>query len=191
MTHENTADLVGEEVRDVLEHSGLARHERGLVLALYDTLRDRSEGDRRLVFDALGTRLELEATDEKQQIALRALQRVREREGALPSWRGYKKFRDSQPDPLRWPSPSTIMRAFGGWERALAAAGDTPVADVIAMRAVRAPRNSIAIDPVVLLEAIGEWAAETEEALTVEGFLNWCADRPAPADARSRLPLSK
>src|SRR5438128_2621572 len=100
----------------------MATRERAHPLARrsWSMLRDRSEADRRLVFNALQRRLGTGATHEKQEIALYALHRWMERTGAgrAPSRRQYDAFRDDQDDPAAWPSATLIRNAFGGWEAA-------------------------------------------------------------------------
>jgi hypothetical protein len=113
----------------------LARH-------LWGLLRDRSEIDRRHVFDVLQTRLGLGVLADKQEQAAEALRRFidaraeearrfslgapesGEGPNALPTgepapWssgrpsrRNYDAFRAGRPEPSEWPSSSSIRKAF-------------------------------------------------------------------------------
>src|SRR4051812_45025230 len=79
-----------------------------LTLWMWSVLRDRSEADRRLVFEALRRREGYTQSTEKQQQAERALRAFYAKEGSWPSRRRYDDWRDRQPDPKAWPSSSLI-----------------------------------------------------------------------------------
>ena len=104
-----------------------------LAAVLWGILRDRSEADRRLVFEACSRRLAPGRTTDQQAIALHALERFRAQQGKVPSRRQYDAFRSSQPNPKAWPPSSLIRNAFGGWSRARVALGE-PEPDVLARR---------------------------------------------------------
>jgi hypothetical protein len=135
-------------------------HRPGHPLAkrLWSLLRDRSEADRRLVYEALLCRLEDQVRTANQEIALEALRRFvaartkakqeqanqeQDHDGAdLPRWadgpvskRRYTVFRQGRHDPKSWPSASMISKAFDGqWTRALEAAGLIAAPDVLVRR---------------------------------------------------------
>ena len=123
-----------------------------LAKRLWYLLHDRSEADRRLVYEALRVRLGPREQTANQEIAVAALQRfaaarrkaeeAADPEDELPRWatgspsrRHYNLFREAQDEPRDWPSTSLIANAFGRrWGDALQAAGLASAPDVLARR---------------------------------------------------------
>jgi hypothetical protein len=138
---------------------------------MWSVLRDRSEADRRLVFEALRRREGYTQTTEKQQQAERALRAFDAEEGSWPSRRRYDRWRDRQPNPSAWPSSSLIRGAYGSWPDAIAAvsAGATP--DVLSRR-LNARGEKFERDE--LLDALRVWRAQAPQPLRQTDLLAWC-----------------
>jgi hypothetical protein len=182
---------------------------------LWRQLRNRSELDRRYVFDLLQARLGLGELGGKREVAAEALQRFieartleqelgaskggRTRRGHPASWalgkpsrRSYDAFRKSQPDLEEWPSSSFIRNAFDNdWGRALAAVGSEPAVDITSRRLVGPKPYSK--DEV--LNALRIWIAEVDEEegpgapLMQSRFEEWATTRRSTDDPRfNRLP---
>ena len=149
-------------------------------------LRDRSESDRRLVFDALQRRLEVGATTVKQEQALYALgqwMHLKQTKEA-PSRRAYDAFRAAQPNPLDWPSPTLIRNAFGGsWAAATAAVEGRPEANVLARRKTTRGKK---FEPELVKKLLLAWieTLPPEEPLRQVAFIGWCLEEAAKTDSK-------
>jgi hypothetical protein len=129
-----------------------------LAAFLWSVLRDRSEADRRLVYEAARRRLGHRDTTEKQDLALEALHgwmRINESVHA-PSRRQYDAFRNGLPERTLWPSATVIKNAFGGWSKAAAAADGRPEPDCTSRRLIS---NGRAVDREQTVAALREWEA--------------------------------
>jgi hypothetical protein len=153
-------------------------------------LRNRSEVDRRLVFDALQRRLEVGPTTTKQEQALYALGRWMELNGEskAPSRRQYDQFRDGQVNKQDWPSATLIRNAYGkSWEAATAAAEGRPQPDVPSRRLLARGKR---FDPDEVKRALQDWAATVpdDQPLRQADFLAWSRrlmNNPGPGDERA------
>lgn len=174
----------------------MAQRHRGhpLALKLWAILRDRSDTDRRLVFDALERRLGIGETTAKQDLALRALRHwmeVHESESA-PSKNAWERFRSSHADPGLLPSATLIRNAFGGsWTRAAAIAEGRPQADVGSRRLTASGRRMKRAE---VIEAIRDWAStvDADQPLLQAQFLSWCREQLFdPASKYELLPTTE
>lgn len=163
------------------------RRAEPMALLIWSELRDRSEHDRRLVYEALLPRLGAGESTSSQAQSIEALRRYRMIEGGdWPSARGYREFRNRQPEPRRWPSDSRIRRAFGGsWPEAVAAAAGVPV-EQLDVRTRRLTSNGKSLSKEVLFELVREWEKEkNEDWPPLEGrFIEWCRDLADAGDPR-------
>jgi hypothetical protein len=160
-----------------------ADHERlghPLAQRLWAQLRDRSEVDRRYVFDLLQARLGVADLGGKQEVAAEALRqfiaarteqtkRIGDGDSAdLPSWAGdtpsrknYDNFRANQPSAREWPSSTYIRNAFDNdWQAGLAAVGNEPGPDITARRLIVSTNP---YTPEEILAAVRLWVAEVDE----------------------------
>jgi len=169
----------------------------------WNTLRDRSDADQRLVFAALQRRFRIPDTSERQDQAFEALYRCRDELGLdrCPSRQAYDRFRSSQTDPKAWPSATLIRNALGdgSWQRARAIADGEPLPDVTSRRLTS---NGQAFSRGELVPLLQRWAAEVEGPLLEMDFVKWCrrlADGRSGANGKptasggptKRIPRSK
>lgn len=161
-----------------------------LAAAVWRVLRDRSEADRRLVFDACQRHLENAGTTAQQAQALAALRRFVALRGHAPSRRDWDAFRAAQLNPRAWPSAHFIRQALGGWTGARAALGE-PVPDILARRLTA---QGTAFEQSELLAAVKWWAGSAPRPLRQKEFHAWCSEQLSRVvldeDTRPRLPLS-
>jgi hypothetical protein len=152
----------------------------------WSQLRDRSEADRRLVFDALQRRLEVGPTTTKQEQALYALRRWMELHTTdkAPSRRRYDDFRSAKADPRAWPSATLIRNAFGGsWEAATAVVEGRPEANVLVRRkTTRGKKFGAGLLKKILLAWI-ETVPEDRNLRQAE-FIAWCLQESSRPDSR-------
>jgi hypothetical protein len=124
------------------------RQAHPLARELWKLLRNRSEADRRLVYEALQKRLGIGEMTAKREQAAEALrrfasaQREARNEADPPSWalgepshRRYDQFRSESEDRAEWPSAQFIRNAFSGsFGAGLEAIGERPATDVLSRR---------------------------------------------------------
>lgn len=183
-----------------------------LALKLWAQLRDRSDVDRRYVFDLLQARLGIAELDGKQAVAAEALRRfidARAKEmkrvgaedspdlapwaGRTPSRRNYDAFRASQPSTREWPSSNYIRNAFeNDWQAGLTAVGNEPGVDITARRLTYSPKPYTKEE---ILAAVRIWVAEIDEEhgpespLLQSRYEKWARTRRSVSDPSiTRLP---
>jgi hypothetical protein len=111
-----------------------------LALRLFTILRDRSDEDRRLVFEVLAERLGHSSSDLKREV-IDALEAYRAETGRLPTVERYKRWRRESPRGRCAPSVSQIRSRFGAWNDAVCAMPSVPAADPTATRLRSAGRR--------------------------------------------------
>jgi hypothetical protein len=125
-----------------------------LAQRLFEVLRDRSDDDRRLVFDVLAERLGHGVPDEKGQ-AIGALEACRaDTDGQLPSVERYERWRAGGAGRTA-PSLGRLRTLFGSWSDALAAMPSVPAADPTTTRLLSRGRRVSREQALAALRAFG------------------------------------
>lgn len=178
--------------------------------ALWDQMHDRSEIERRYLFDLLQVELGLATMTGKKEVAAEALSRfvdarVSEKarvatDETVARWargelsrRNYDEFRAEQPSPREWPSASYIRNAFDNdWNAAIAAIGHKPGVDVTS-RQLTASAKPFSREEV--LAALRIWISDVDQEdgpgsrLLQARYESWTRSKRAAEDLRfSRLP---
>jgi hypothetical protein len=177
-----------------------------LALELWKLLRNRSEADRRLVYEALQRRLgvgEMTAKREQAAEALRrfaSAQREARCEAAPPSWalaepsrRRYDQFRSESEDRAEWPSVQFIRNAFSGsFSAGLEAIGEQPAVDVLSRRLTACGKHYTREE---VLDVLRAWIEHVDleqgpnAALMQPDYLRWRDDLlRSSADGAARYP---
>ena len=164
-----------------------------LARELWKLLRNRSEADRRLVYEALQRRLgvgEMTAKREQAAEALRrfvSAQREARAETDPPSWalgepscRRYDQFRSEFEDRAEWPSVQFIRNAFSGsFGAGLEAIGERPVTDVLSRRLTACGKRYTREE---VLDVLRAWVEHVDReqgsnaALIQRDYLRWRDD---------------
>jgi hypothetical protein len=159
-----------------------------LTMALWRLLRDRTEVDRRFVYNALVAAEVPTAGDTRVALAVHALETCSGELGRAPSRRAYDTWRATTPQPDDYLSSSGIRNVFGGsWPKALEAVGFGPAPDVLARRLLYLQRGFAAEECVAAIqdcvaELNAERAADGEEPLrhlTFNEYKAWARGRVA------------
>jgi hypothetical protein len=158
-----------------------------LALAIFGLLRSLSVGERRLVLSELDA-VDRRARAPRERVALRALERCRtELHVAVPSKGRYERWRLSLKEP-GVPSATFVAGTFGGWARALDAAGLEPTVDLRVMR-LRA-MVKLASDEEIL-DGLRQCAEDLGQPLRFGVYREWARVREMQArDGQPVLPLS-
>ena len=164
-----------------------------LARELWKLLRNRSEADRRLVYEALQRRLGIGEMTAKREQAAEALrrfvsaQREARSEADPPSWalgepscRRYDQFRSEFEDRAEWPSVQFIRNAFSGsFGAGLEAIGERPVTDVLSRRLTACGKRYTREEVLGVLQA---WVEHVDReqgpnaALIQRDYLRWRDD---------------
>jgi len=158
-----------------------------LASAIFGLLKGRSVADRRLVLGELDA-VERPAASTRERVALLALERCRtDLQVPVPSKGRYERWRLALEEP-GVPSATFVAGTFGGWARALDAAGLEPTPDLRVMRLRSLTR--LASDAEILA-GLRQCAEERGEPLRFGVYREWARDREMQAsDGAPVLPLS-
>jgi hypothetical protein len=159
-----------------------------LALAIFDLLKGLTVGERRLVLSELDA-VDRPAGAPRERAALLALERCRaELQVAVPSKGRYERWRLSLGEP-GVPSATFVAGTFGGWARALDAAGLEPTPDLRVMR-LRSMAK-LASDEEILA-GLRQCAEELGgQPLRFGVYREWARERELRADdGQPMLPLS-
>jgi hypothetical protein len=159
---------------------------RPLALRLFTLLRDRSDEDRRLVFEVLAERLGHSGSDVKREV-LDALEAYRAETGRLPTVDRYERWRRESPRGRCAPSVSQVRSRFGAWNDAVRAMPSVPASDPTATR-LRSMGRRFSREEVV--RALKEFGASLPPGTdpTMTRYRAWAAERGA---AGHRVPASE
>ncbi|MGI8801036.1 MAG: hypothetical protein ACR2KV_02525 [Solirubrobacteraceae bacterium] len=172
---DRAAQKVGVSAATADEVHRLPRSRRGtdpLAAAIFGVLKDLDVADRRLVL------AELDSVDRmvgsvRERLALAALGRCRGELRAVPSKGRYEEWRLGLRE-RGVPSASFVAGTFGGWAKALDAAGLEPTADLRALQ-FRGRRKLASDDEI--LAGLRECAAETGQPLLFRAYRAWARER--------------
>jgi hypothetical protein len=158
-----------------------------LALAIFDLLKGLGVGERRLVLSELDA-VDRPAGAPRERASLLALERCRtDLQVAVPSKGRYERWRLSLGEP-GVPSATFVAGTFGGWARALDAAGLEPTVDLRLMR-LRATVK-LASDEEIL-DGLRKCAAEVGQPLRFGVYREWARERELRAgNGQPALPLS-
>jgi hypothetical protein len=185
-----------------VEDRAAERPAHPLARELWKLLRNRSEADRRLVYEALQRRLGIGEMTAKREQAAEALRRFvsAQREARTqadpPSWalgepsrRRYEKFRSESPDRAEWPSVQFIRNAFSGsFSAGLEAIGEQPAVDVLSRRLTACGKHYTREE---VLDVLRAWIEHVDReqgpnaALMQPDYLRWRDDLLRSSAARA------
>lgn len=165
-------DAVAPIIRAIGADDGTAHPDR-LAAKMLDILRECSRDEQMAVLLACAEEYPSAIHDERHRRATAALRASRELDPKV-TVESYKQWRQLQDDPGAYPSPSQIVRLFGGWADALSWAGLRGAGDPRAERAVSAGRR---FTEEQILELLRRWAGAVEGLLLERDFLEWCREQ--------------
>jgi hypothetical protein len=150
-----------------------------LALEFWKLLRNRSETDRRLVYEALQRRLGIGEMTAKREQAAEALR--------------YDQFRSESPDRAEWPSVQFIRNAFSGsFSAGLEAIGEQPAVDVLSRRLTACGKHYTREE---VLDVLRAWIEHVDReqgpnaALMQPDYLRWRDDLlRSSANGAARYP---
>ncbi len=156
-----------------------------LALRLFTILRDRSDEDRRLVFEVLAERLGHSGATVKSEV-LDALEAYRAETGRLPTAHRYERWRRESPQGRCAPSVGQIRSRFGTWNDAVCAMPSVPAGDPTATR-LRSMGRRFSRDDVV--RALRQFGASLPPGTdpTMTRYSAWATER---VEAGHRTPTS-